>query len=184
MRFTWKEYSAEYQDIIDSWCDELAEHGLGLGYSYQEDYEYYTTEEAETLNETYANKVVFEDGVPVGAMAFLIDPGPKYLPVPLVTIHTIITAPEYRNKGYGAAIIKEAIEHFGDILPAYKGVSCVFDAETEENPAGDNVLKRAGFVFAVSEKWEEHEGDINWWICPEDALEGYKREREYLYKQG
>ena len=185
MRFTWKDYSVEYQDVVDSWQDEMVdEYGISFD-SYHEDHEFYTIEKAEfvILNETYANKVVFDGDVPIGVIVFLVRRKPKYLSVPLVTINTIIIAPTHRNKGYGSAIIKEAIEYFGDILPVYKNVSCIFDSETEDHIAGQKTLERAGFVFAVRVEDDEDEWEVNWWLYPKEVLDDYKKERNLLDNQ-
>ena len=150
MKYNWKDYSAEYSEIINSWFDSEALSMTGL----DEDFDSYvnavTEDSANFPNTTF--KVIFEGDSPVAVAVYGVYDR-------IVTVMEIVVATNERGKGKGSEIIRDLLqicnETFDETVKQFKAV--VFP----NNTASQKAFEKAGFYFESAHE----DGDAWYYVC-------------------
>ena len=136
MKYNWKDYSAEYSEIINSWFDSEALSMTGL----DEDFDSYVnavTEDSANFPNTEF-KVIFEGDSPVAVAVYGVYNR-------IVTVMEIVVAPNERGKGKGSGIIRDLLqicnETFNETIKQFRAV--IFP----NNTASQKAFEKAGFHF-------------------------------------
>jgi len=118
MDFAWRDYPAQYEGEIESWCDELA-----IRFALDEDsviaeHEWYLGSDKYTHNENYFCKVVIDDNTPVALfmLAVFRDETRKFLSESIVYLDTLIVNPALRNQNFGSRIMADVLQNAEQII--------------------------------------------------------------------
>ena len=151
MKYTWKDYSPKYSEIINLWLDSEALSMTGL----DEDFDSYVnavTEDSDNFPNTEF-KVIFEGDSPIAVTVFGIYDS-------IVTVMEIVVAPDKRGKGKGSEIIRELLQicngSFDETVKQFKAV--IFP----NNIASQKAFEKAGFRFESAHE----DGDAWYYVFP------------------
>jgi len=135
MHFDWRDYAPDTMEFVESWLDASAVHTTGLEDGFRDFYEYWAAEDGYRVGENYWCKVVYEEDVPIGIIAFS-------LYSEKMTIMEILVAPDKRGQGKGKSMLRELHsrpEILGFLIQ--KSEAVIFP----DNTASQGAFEKAGF---------------------------------------
>ena len=136
--FQWVDYEVAHGHLVDSWLDAQARAMTGIEDGWDQ---YWASVREDAVNfpgcEDYC-KVIYENGVPFGAICFGIFQH-------TMTISEIVVDPKCRGMGRGSRLLTELVEmvrcnRSGD-------VNCITAVVFPQNAASQKAFLNAGFRF-------------------------------------
>lgn len=138
MKYTWKDYTSEQMQTVESWLDTEALKYTGCDEGFDAFYEYWKNSDETTLGADFWCKVISDDAKPFGVIALSLYNG-------VLTVMEYIIAPVMRGKGYGTTALREFLVNseqiIGNRIDTAKAV--IFPT----NIASQKAFEKAGFIF-------------------------------------
>jgi len=180
MDFAWRDYPAQYEGEIESWCDEPA-----IRFALDEDsviveHEWYLGSDKYTHNENYFCKVAIDDNMPVALfmLAVFRDETRKFLSESIVYLDTLIINPALRNQNFGSRIMADVLQNAEQIIGSS---SNIFISQIhKDNDAAKKLATKLGFHFVCTETEKNHD----WfdWVYPASKADHFLAYRENCIK--
>jgi predicted GNAT family N-acyltransferase len=141
MQFTWIDYPAQYEDEIETWCDEPAIRFALDDDSVKAEHQWYLDSDKYKHNNNYFCKIVLDNDTPVALFMFAIfkDEKKTHLTENVVYLDTLIINPALRNQSYGARVIAEALKHADQIIGSNH---CIFISQIHKDNDNSTKFKR------------------------------------------
>ena len=138
MRFSWVEYTSEYNAFADSCLDDEAKRFTGCDDGFEEFYNYWANKPDMKVGENFWSKIILDNGTPIGIIAVSLWDG-------LFTIMELMISPNKRKQGIGTAVISELLNHSKVILgyEIENAKAVIFP----NNIASQRAFEKAGFKF-------------------------------------
>jgi hypothetical protein len=171
MHFTFIDYPSQYENEIETWCDESAIRFALDGDNVKTEHQSYLDADKYTQGENYFCKIILDGDMPVALFMLVIlkDEIKTYLTENIVYLDTLIINPMLRYQGYGAKIITDVLLHSDRIIGSSH---CVFISQIhKDNVHAKRLAAKIGFYLIC----EEIEKDDDWfdWIYPPSAADRY-----------
>ncbi|MCL2405933.1 MAG: GNAT family N-acetyltransferase [Defluviitaleaceae bacterium] len=176
MDFVWKDYPAQYETEIESWCDEPA-----IRFALDEDsviaeHKWYLNSDKYVHNENYFCKVVLDDTTPVALfmLAVFRDEARKFLSESIVYLDTLIINPTLRNQNFGSRIIADVIQNAEQIIGSRSNI--FISQIRKDNGTAIKLATRLGFHLVCTETEKNHD----WfdWVYPASKADRFLAYRE------
>ncbi len=138
MQYNWIPYSNDHASLVDSWLDACAMKETGLEDGWRKFYDYWMTENPSDEGKDCCF-LISDDKIPFAVIYIAImDTN--------ITISEYVVAPNKRGMGYGAAALKEFLDHSVQLLNfnASAAKAVVFSS----NIASQKAFEKAGFALA------------------------------------
>ncbi|MCL2189742.1 MAG: GNAT family N-acetyltransferase [Defluviitaleaceae bacterium] len=165
MQFTWVDYPAQHATEIDTWCDKAAtEFALDNDTISEEHQEYLDEDYRPGYN--YFCKVALEGETPVALVMLTIDddPSKEHLTEEIVNFETILINPALRNRGYGAKVVMDIINHAPALID--HGHNVFVMQIHKDNAPSVALAKKLEFTFIPD---EDEDTWFNWVYPPSAA---------------
>ena len=171
MKFTWVDYPAQFEEEIEGWCDEYAAAFALDCDSVKMEHQWYLNADR-TLNHDYFNKIILEDGTPIALLMMAINEEERREKLTENVIHldTLIINPLYRNKGYGARILTDILEHAEEIIGRDNNV--FLGQIHKDNTISIKLMHKLGFESVAF--LDETQDDWGNWVYPPSAAENIR----------
>ena len=167
MRFNWIDYPAQYEDVIETWCDEAAVRFALDGDSVKSEHHWYLNESNYTHNSDYFCKTILDGETPVALLMLAVWNEAKIrLNENFIYLDTLIINPALRNQGYGTRIVIDIMNRAGQLVG---DGSNVFIAQIhKDNDISQKLANKLGFHLAYMSA-----GDWSDWIYPSSATDRF-----------
>ena len=138
MNFGWKDYSARYASIVESWMDAEAKRFSGCDEGWEDYFNYWKNDKQTQLGINFWGKVVFMHSIPIAVISLA-------LADEKIIVSEFIVAPSYRGRGFGTQILQELLSHGTEIIGF--AIHTVRAVIFPNNIASQRAFEKAGFEF-------------------------------------
>ena len=165
MCFNWTDYPAQYEDEIETWCDESAIRFALDGESIKSEHQWYL--DNYTHNSSYFCKIILDGETPVALLMLATWNEAKVrFNENFIYIDTLIINPALRNQGYGTRIVIDIMKNVNQLIGSG---SNVFIAQIhKDNGISEKLATKLGFqiVYTDSAPWFD-------WIYPASVTDRF-----------
>jgi len=171
MQFSWTEYPAQYDDEIETWCDELAVRFALDDDSVKTEHLWYLESDKYEHNKNYFCKIALDGDMPVALLMLAVfeDDAKTHFHERIVYLDTLIVNPTLRSKNYGTRVVADFLQNVGQII----GVDdCIFVSQVHKN---NDIAKKlcAKLKFRLICGDNEESNDWFDWVFPASAADRY-----------
>lgn len=138
MLYRWIDYTSEYASLVESWIDDVARRYTGCDDGWEDYFNYWKNDSQTQMGVNFWGKVICREDTPIAVISLGFSEN-------RFTVSEFIVAPQYRNQGYGAKILRELLAHGEEILG--RPIESVFAVIFPDNISSQRAFEKAGFGF-------------------------------------
>ena len=170
MLFNWIDYPSQYENIIETWCDEAAVKFALDDDSVKTEHQWYLDNYA--YNRNYFCKIIFDGETPVALLMLATwDEAKVRFNENYIYLDTLIVNPALRGQGYGTKIVIDVMKNVNELIGEGNNV---FIAQIhKDNDVSKKLAEKLGFqiIYTKAENWFD-------WIYPHSATDRFLAMRD------
>jgi len=176
MHFTWIDYPAQYENDIETWCNDPNIHFALDDESFKAEHQWYLDTGNYVFDKNYFCKVILNESTPVAVLMLVIfsEEAKLYIPENIVYLDTLIINPVLRNQGYGAKVITELIQHADQLIGSNTNI--YVGQIHKDNDISIKLARKLCFHYIHT----DYEINDDWfdWIYPASAADRHIAHRD------
>jgi len=173
MRFDWIDYPAQYEDEIETWCDEAAVCFALDDDSVKIEHQWYLDSDNYTYNSDYFCKIIFDGETPVAILMMAKwNEATLRLNENVIYLDTLIINPALRNQGYGTRIVTNVMKRVNQLVG--DGTNIFIAQIHKDNDISKKLAGKLGF-HRIYLDFMVNDTNRDWfdWIYPLSAAERF-----------